>query len=73
MKALDLRGRECPEPYIIVLRKFREMKPGDSITVLMDSWRCAFLLVESMKRMKIGKVDIMKENNYYVIRLTRLK
>ncbi len=73
MEKLDLRGRECPEPYIIVMRKFMNMKPGDSMEVLMDSWKCAFLVVESMKAVKMGSVNIEKEDNYYVIKLTRLK
>ena len=49
------------------------MKPGDSMEVLMDSWKCAFLVVESMKAVKMGSVNIEKEDNYYVIKLTRLK
>lgn len=68
-----MRGRESPEPYIIVMRKFMNMKPGDSIEILMDSWKCAFLLVESMKAVKMGDVSIEKKDNYYVIKLTKVK
>ncbi len=71
-KQLDLRGRICPEPYIVVMRIFTDMKKGEELVALMDSWRCVVMVAEALRVSKMGKVDIEKKDNYYELKIVRV-
>lgn len=49
MKSFDFRGKECPEGYILVMRAIDSLRPGEDAEVLMDSWRCAAMIVYSLR------------------------
>ncbi len=69
---LDLRGKVCPEPYILALKEFAKLSKGDEMTVIMDSWKCAILLVESVKGMGLGEAKLKEEGeNLYRVDLVK--
>ncbi len=71
-RSLDLRGRVCPEPYIIALKEFSKLPQGARMEVLMDSWKCALLLVESVKQLGIGEA-VLREEGEQVYRIELVK
>ena len=67
-RELDLRGRVCPEPYLLALRELARVEAGSTLVVLMDSWKCALLLVESVRQTGMGeaKLEELGEGLYRV-------
>lgn len=49
MKTFDFRGKECPEGYVLVMRVLDSLKAGEDAEVIMDSWRCAAMIVYSLR------------------------
>ncbi len=49
MRSFDFKGKECPEGYVLVMRVLDSLQPGEEAEVFMDSWRCAAMIVYSLK------------------------
>jgi len=59
MQTYDLRGKVCPEGYVLTMRIIDKLRPGESAEVLMDSFECAAMVVYALKedRRVVAKVD----------------
>jgi TusA-related sulfurtransferase len=68
-----LREKICPEPFLVIMKRFSELEPGESIEAVLDSWRCVLLLVEAMKSTKTGVADVEEKDDYYYVRVTKLR
>lgn len=61
---LDLRGEECPGPLAKTLRALSALREGKKIVVLMSSRECAEVLIELLKSLGFGNVNVIIQNNH---------
>jgi|GEM_PF-1434828 hypothetical protein len=58
----DYRGKECPEGYVLVTRLLSKMNPGETIEVIMDSWRCATMIAYEFAKVASIEMKVDKLN-----------
>nr|WP_274376802.1 sulfurtransferase TusA family protein [Acidilobus saccharovorans] len=72
MQVFDYRGKECPEGYVLAMRVIDRLSVGEEAEVLMDSWRCAAMIIYSLKENRKVRVDVDKDGNVIRFRFTRV-
>ncbi len=65
MRSYDFRGKECPEGYVLVTRVIDNLPPGEEAEVLMDSWRCAAMVVYALKDSRLVRFNVEREGNVF--------
>ena len=58
VRTFDFRGKDCPEGYVLAMRALDSLKPGESCVVLMDSWKCAAMVVYSLANNRSVRFEV---------------
>lgn len=72
METYDYRGKECPEGYVLAMRVIDRLRDGESAQVIMDSWRCAAMIVYSLRDNRRVKVSVDKDGSVIKFTFTKL-
>ncbi|MGC9071623.1 MAG: sulfurtransferase TusA family protein [Acidilobus sp.] len=72
MRTFDFRGKECPEGYVLVTRVLDLLKPGEAAEVLMDSWRCATMIVYTLKDSRRVRFEVNRSGDLIRFTITKL-
>lgn len=72
MKKIDLRGMECPHPFIKAVEEYSKLSQGETLEIIMTSKRCVELLQEAIGDAWKDSVWISEEEpGVYIIRVTK--
>lgn len=69
VKVLDVRGLQCPEPLLRIVKVVEELNTGEVVDVITDVPECVNLIKEAVEGFELGLVEVLNKDGYFVLRV----
>jgi len=69
VRVLDMRGLQCPEPLIRIVKVIEGLGTGDVVDVVTDVPECVNLIKEAVEGFGLGLVEVLNKGEYFVLRV----
>ena len=69
VKVLDVRGLQCPEPLLRIVKVVEELNTGEVVDVITDVPECVNLIKETVEGFELGLVEVLNRGEYFILRI----
>jgi len=68
-RMLDMRGLQCPEPLIRIVKVIEGLGTGEVVDVVTDVPECVNLIKETVEGFELGLVEVLNRGEYFILRI----